>query len=242
MKNEDDIFNEFQRSLETLKGNLHVLETNVPVEKQMEYFRYSDDVRAKMQDKSIESQIDALNAEGTPQEDKKFAMTFLAISGDVKAYRALEHYTQDHANEPTDLGDWLKLSLLQARITLESELSEEKHIFISSGLGGKEDKLRFFSIFRSNDLLPFSPYQIHLIEKEIPFFIGEYHGEVENITIKENYFTIVFLIQLKVNIKEVLEKALNECNQYGDFISRKFIVTNVKIYSDKEIQEELQKH
>ena len=238
MTDNDNKYRQFQESLNNIQGQFHVLETSVPVEKQMEYFRYSENIRKSSTQPSIEETIQTLNSPETSEEKKKHAMTILAISGDVKAYRALEAYAQ-HPEE--NLKDWAKMSFLQAKITLESELSEEKQIFISTGLGGKDDMLRFFAFFKSKDLIPFSPYQIQLIEKEIPFSINEAHGIVEELKVFENYFTLVFLINIKANIKNVLENALIECNQYGDFIHCGFIITNVKIFDEKEIQYELRK-
>jgi hypothetical protein len=238
MKNNDEIFDEFRQSLESLKGNFHVLETDVPVERQMEYFHYSENVRRSVGGDSIENQITALNDFNATPEQRRYAMTYLAVSGDVKAYRALESYYREHKS---DRDDWVSMALLQAKITLESEFSDQKQVFISTGLGGKGRLLRFFSLFKSNDLKPFSTYQKELIEKEIPFQIHKYGGESEELKIAENYFTVVFLIDLKANIKEMLEGALGECNQYGDFISRSFIVTNVKRYNEEEVLLELRK-
>lgn len=239
MKDDNQIFDEFQQSLENLKGNFHVLETSIPVDKQMEYFRYSENVKKNMDLENIDYQIEVLNDVHSESEQKKYAMTFLAVSGDVKAYRALEAYSQK--NIPVD-SDWMQMSLLQAKITLESEFSDQKQIFISTGLGGKDHKLRFYALFKSNNLVSFSPYQVELIKKEMSFFIQEYDGETEEIVVEKNYFTVLFLIDLRVNIKNLLESALNECNQYGDFISRSFVVTNVKKYTEEEIQRELNKN
>ncbi len=239
MKNKEDQYKEFQDSIENMKGQFHVLETSVPVEKQMEYFHYSEKVRHSTKNISIEDAIQTLNNPDSLEDDKKFSMTFLAVSGDVKAYRALETYAK---NPEELLKDWSGLSLLQAKIVLESEFSDEKQIFISTGLGGKGDNLRFYSFFKSKDLTPFSSYQIQLIEKEIPFFIQENHGIVEELNIESNYFTVVFLINIRSNIKFILESALTECNQYGDFISTTFIITNVKKFDEEDIKKELEKN
>ncbi len=237
MADNEDKYSQFQESLNKVQGEFRILETNVPVEKQMEYFRFSENIRKNhIELSSIEETIETLNNPETSEKDKKQAMTILAISGDVKAYRALETYAQ-HPEE--NLKDWANLSLLQAKITLESELSEEKHIFISTGLGGKGDMLRFFAFFKSKDLLPFSPYQIQLIEKEIPFSINEANGIVEELKVFDNYFTIVFLINIRTNIKNILENTLIECNQYGNFIDRSFIITNVKLFDEEDIEKEL---
>jgi hypothetical protein len=240
MKNDRNAFKELQESLEGLKGHLHVLETSIPVEKQMEYFRFSEDVRNAKKPTSIDEQINTLNSPDSSSLEIKFALTFLAISGDIKAYRALELYNEKQKENPEDsMFDWAAMSLLQAKITLESELSDEKQIFISTGLGGRGDKLRFFAFFKSNHLKNFSKYQRELIEKEIPFYIQHYGGEFEEISIAGNYFSILFLVDIRIDIKVMLEQAIAECNQYGDFINNSFIITNVKVFSEEDIQKEL---
>jgi hypothetical protein len=241
MKNGRDIFKELQQSLGEIKGHLHVLETCVPVEKQMEYFRFSEGVKNVKKPTSIEEQIFTLNSSDSSSSEVKYALTYLAISGDIKAYRALESYNETHKNNRENaLFDWATMSLLQAKITLESELSDEKQIFISTGLGGRGDKLRFFAFFKSKNLENFSGYQKELIEKEIPFYIQRYGGEFEEINIADNYFSILFLVDIQIDIKVMLEQAIAECNQYGDFINSSFIITNVKIFSEEDIKKELQ--
>ncbi|MCL2651192.1 MAG: hypothetical protein FWD60_09250 [Candidatus Azobacteroides sp.] len=240
MTDSDDKYRRLQESLSNIQGQFHVLDTHVSVEKQMAYFRYSENLRkSSTQQPPIEETMLILNSPDASEEEKKYAMTVLAISGDVKAYRALEAYTQ-HPDE--NLKDWAGMSFIQAKMTLESELSEKKQIFISTGLGGKGDKFRFFTLFKSKNLVPFSPYQIRLIEKEIPFSINEAQGIVEELKVFDNYFTLIFLISIKANIKNIIEGALTECNQYGDFIDRSFIITNVKIFDEKDIQYELKRY
>ena len=238
MNDSDYKYLQFQNSLGQLEGQFHVLETNVPVETQMEYFRYSENVRRSRNKPTITEAIDILNQSDATANNKKFAMTVLAISGDVKAYRVLEAYSE-HPEE--NLKDWSGMSCLQAKMTLESEFSEEKYIFISTGLGGKGDMLRFYAFFKSKNLQAFSHYQIELIEKEIPFFIDEAHGIIEKLEVFDNYFTLLFLTTIKSNIKNILENALIECNQYGDFIDRSFIITNVKVFDEGDIRKELKK-
>jgi hypothetical protein len=239
MRNDRNAFEQLQHSLESVNGHLHVLETNVPVEKQMEYFRFSEEVRNSKRQDSIENQIEILNSPESSSIDLKYALTYLAISGDIKAYQAIKSYNENLKENPDD---WASMSLLQSKITLESELSGEKQIFISTGLGGKGDMLRFSAFFKSNRLRKFSNYQKELIEKEIPYQIEKYGGEVEEVKIADNYFTLLFMINIRANIKIMLEQIVGECNQYGNFINNSIIITNVKAFSEEEIQKELQKN
>ncbi|MDR2628140.1 MAG: hypothetical protein LBC40_08930 [Dysgonamonadaceae bacterium] len=222
-----------------MKGHLRILETNVPVETQMEYFRISEKI-GRLPDKPIpfEHQLDLINAPNASEKEKKYCLAALAHSGDVRAYRALEAYA-GHP-EPA-LKDWAAMALMEARVSLEAELSDEKQIFISTGLGGKGSKLRFFALMKSKKLKPFSPYQKDLIEREFPFQIGMSNGSVDDISVEKNYITLVFLLEISANIRHVLDNAIIECNQYGDFIDTSYLVTNVKIFSKEDIENELKK-
>ncbi|GHU71219.1 hypothetical protein FACS189413_12660 [Bacteroidia bacterium] len=222
-----------------IKGNVHVLDTVVPVEKQMEYFHYSELVRRNLKNESIDDLIEDLQREDVPLSDQKYMLSVLAISGDVKAFRAIEAYSR--GNYDPALTDWVAMSILQARITLDSEFSDERQVFISSGLGGKGDKLRFYAFFQSEKLIPFTDYQRNLITQEFSYSIKKYQGEVEEIKIEKNYFSILFLINLQEDIRKMMESALNECNEYGDFIHSSFVITNVKCFDEYDIERELRK-
>ena len=235
MKTDDNSLRHLQNSLEKSKGSLHILETNVSVEKQLEFFSYSEKIKDvdTSGDESVEELIKILNSAESKVSEIKFALVCLASSGNVKAYRAIETYNGIHSD------DWSSMALLQAKIILQTQFSDEKQIFISSGLGGKEDLIRFYAFFKSKDRKYFSDYQRNLIEKEIPYYIESYKGIAEEIDIKENYFTVLFLLQFQANVKKMLEDAVSECNQYGNFIDKGFIITNMKIFSDEEILREL---
>lgn len=236
MNKERDPFKKFQESLEGLEGNLHILDTHVPVEEQMEFFRYSEILKDEYDENSIDEQIERLNFKTTSLLDLKHALSLLSVSGDIKAYRAIENYNR--FPDPR-VKNWAVLALLQGKITLESQFSDEKQIFISTGLGGRDEKLRFFAFFKANNLIPFSDYQKELIEKEMSYSIHKQDGEIELFEIKDIYFSLVFLVNIHLDIKNLLEEATVECNQYGNFINKSFIITNVRVFNRQNIQNEL---
>ena len=136
MKEDNDIFKKFRDSFSKIDGHFHILEQRVPVERQMEYFKYSEKIR-KDQDKPDISKMDfsvfedSLDDPESTVEHKKYVLSILATSRQVKAYRILEEYAQ--APDP-DVADWAYMALMESRIALESELSDEKQIYISTGL------------------------------------------------------------------------------------------------------------
>jgi len=244
MKEDNDIFKKFRDSFSKIDGHFHILEQRVPVERQMEYFKYSEKIR-KDQDKPDISKMDfsvfedSLDDPESTVEHKKYVLSMLATSRQVKAYRILEEYAQ--APDP-DVADWAYMALMESRIALESELSDEKQIYISTGLGGKGEKLRFYVLMTSKGKKPFQEYQRQTIEREFAYYLPKTDCEIERLTIGEQYVELVFLIPVRTDIKATLDRVINECNQYGDFLSNVFTITNVKELTPEEISEIISKN
>jgi hypothetical protein len=127
------------------------------------------------------------------------------------------------------------MALMESRITLESELSGEKQIYISTGLGGKGEKLRFYVLILSSLEVPFLDYQCEVIEKEFRYTLSKNDCEVERLTIGDRYVELVFLIPVRADLKKILEDLIRECNLYGNFLSEIFTVTNVKELDQMEV-------
>ena len=244
MKEEGDVFKKFRDSFSKMDGHFHILEQRVPVELQMEYFKYSEQVRKErtkpdLNDMDYTAFRESLSNPESTTDYKKYILSMLATSREVKAYRMLEDYVQ-HPDE--DVSNWAYMALMESRISLESELSDEKLIYISTGLGGKGEKLRFYVLMLSRDRKPFQEYQRKVIEREFAYFLPKADCEIERLTIGEQYVELVFLIPLRADIKLTLERVINECNQYGDFLSDIFTITNVKELTEQEVTDIINKN
>ena len=244
MKEEGDVFKKFRDSFSKMDGHFHILEQRVPVELQMEYFKYSEQVRKErakpdLNDMDYTAFRESLSNPESTTDYKKYILSMLATSREVKAYRMLEDYVQ-HPDE--DVSNWAYMALMESRISLESELSDEKQIYISTGLGGKGEKLRFYVLMLSSDRKPFLEYQRKVIEREFAYFLPKADCEIERLTIGEQYVELVFLIPVRADIKLTLDKVINECNQYGDFLSDIFTITNVKELTEQEVTDIINKN
>ena len=244
MKEEGDVFKKFRDSFSKMDGHFHILEQRVPVELQMEYFKYSEQVRKErtkpdLNDMDYTAFRESLSNPESTTDYKKYILSMLATSREVKAYRMLEDYVQ-HPDD--DVSNWAYMALMESRISLESELSDEKQIYISTGLGGKGEKLRFYVLMLSRDRKPFQEYQRKVIEREFAYFLPKADCEIERLTIGEQYVELVFLIPLRADIKLTLERVINECNQYGDFLSDIFTITNVKELTEQEVTDIINKN
>lgn len=246
MKEEGDIFKKFRNSFERIDGHLHILEQRIPVELQMEYFKHSEEKRKENQpprpltDQECQDVFALLiDNKESGREEKRDQLTLLATSKNVKAYKLLQEYVQNPDKEVTD---WAFMALMECRISLESELSEEKQVYISTRLGGKGEKLRFYVLMLSADRKPFVDYQRKVIEREFAYYLPKADCEIERLTIGEQYVELVFLIPVRADIKGTLDKVIIECNQYGNFLSDIFTITNVKELTHEEIEEIIHKN
>jgi hypothetical protein len=241
MKEKEDIFSKFRDSFSKMNGRFHILEQRVPVELQMEYFKYSEQIRkerGELTDIEYDTFIDTLNDEETSAEYKRYVLSSLAASRQVRAYRALENYVS-HSSE--DVTDWAYMALMESRISLESELSDEKQVYISTGLGGKGEKLRFYMMFPAKKNQSFDDLQRQIIEREFAYYLEAENCEIERLTIHDIFAELVVLIPVRLNIKEILDKIIEECNLYGDFLYDSYTITNVKEFTEEEIRDILKK-
>ncbi len=235
MKNWNHILDKLRATINNLGiDSFHVLEELVPIEEQMDFFKYFDDLKDRKVRFERDTEIEMLFSSDVSIERKKESLAVLSSIPDVKAYRAIETY---HSNplEP-ELRNWSAIALLGSRIGLDSEFSGKPQIYISSGLGGHDKKLRFFTLFITNLQENLTEVQKKLVEEEFRFQLENANVEIEAFEIKDNYFTLLFLFPFKTDLRAILQSAIEECNKYGNFLDTKFIFTNVKIFSDEEIQ------
>jgi hypothetical protein len=243
-----EIFNRFQKFLRETDSDFEIMEHQVPIETQMEYFKYSNRLRTFLIPMEsnltvVESDYDQfvfdLQNPETSNEDKKGILSVLAVSKQIKAYRILEEFLR---SADTELVDWTSMALMESRITLESELSDERLMYISTGLGGKGKKLRFYVLLISSTGSPFLAYQQQALENELSYALSQSDGEIEQFDIKGNYIEMLVLLPIQKNIKDILERVVDECNQYGNFISDTVVVTNVKKLKRDEIAQIIERH
>ena len=247
MKDEGDVYKKYHTPFQKMEGHFHVLEQRVPVEVQLRYFKYSEGLRkANQPPRPIpEEECDKIYQELTTDEtidtmNKRFLLSQLATSKTVRGYRLLEKYMSEPDPE---VEDWASMALMEARMALESSLSDEKQIYISTGLGGRGQKLRFYALLlsRNNEII-FEEYQRKVIDHEFRYALEQHDCEVEQLNIEDQYVELIFLIPVRTDLKEIIDQVITECNQYGDFLSKVYTITNVKELTREEIAKLIEKN
>ena len=242
MKGQEDVFKRFYDSFRNMDGHFHILEHRVPVEQQLNYFKYSNEIRKaplEISDDDCDQYAASLDSAECPKDEKKRILSVLASSKQVQAYRLLQKYVQ---NPDEELVNWAYMALMESRITLESELSGEKQIYISTGLGGKGESIRFYALVLSSEGKSFAEYQREIIEKEFGYFLSKNDCEIDRLTIGDKYVELVFLIPIRTDIKMLLEDIIRECNVYGNFLSELYSVMNVKELTQSEVEQIVKKN
>lgn len=227
-------YEQLQKLLNEKGKSLHVMERQVDIEVQMSYLKYSVEVKKNLPD--VENVIDdseSLTSDDVDLEKKKLILSKLASFENVKTFRILETYMK---NPSSDLTDWSYLAYQESLMLLESSLMDEERVFISSGMGGKGNKLRYFVVFMSNDMKrKFREEEQHLIFNELKYQFEKNNAELEENAFHLSYFMFSCLVPIEENITDLFSNITAEVNQFGEVLHEKFLVTNVKKLEISEI-------
>ncbi len=238
MDENENLYEKIQEILGGKQGNLKILEEQINIDLQVEYYEFSRKARLELDESWAMDRMQYLGEPGYSVDVKKEILARIATIEDVRCYRAIESYV-DIADE--ELRDWALLALNESRMHLETRLLDENQVFISTGLGGKEQKLRYFVVLMSRNQLALSATHKKVIKNEFDYILSKFDAEVEEIKYSGYLATILLLLPMNFSLNMVFRQAINECNQYGNFLDDDFIVTNVKTLSFGEIKEFLER-
>jgi len=231
-----DSLNDF---LSQMNDNVSIISSDIPVEIQMKYYEHLEENADKLNKDNIDKRSQMLFSPEVALEEKKKLLVALASFDDVKFFRIVEKYNQ---HPDPDLKHWASMAYNHAKINLENSFLPNKKVLISTGLGGKENKLRYFVVLVSDNMkTPFTETQKKVIKNEIEIVFKENNVEMETLDFQDNYVTLKMLLSLKVPVQSIFLQIISNCNELGRFMSERFIVTNVRELKQEEIQDIIKK-
>jgi hypothetical protein len=234
----ENIYDKIQEIFGEVPGTFSILEEKIDIDLQMEYFEFSRAIKKDLDLAEVLESKDRIFDLRQDAGERKTLFAQLASLEDVTAYRTIEKYLKEGHQE---LRNWAILALQESRMLLESKLLEENQVFISTGLGGKGSKLRYFVVLIGKEKIDFSDLQRRIIRNEFEDLLAKHDAEIEKIEFVGQFATLVVMVPLKVPLKDVFRAAIQECNQYGDFMKSNFIITNVKELNLAEIKDFLKR-
>lgn len=223
--------------MESLPENFSILEEQIDIEVQMKYFEFARDLRKSQVSTDCFEKRDELFLEETSFDRKREILVTIAAIDDVKAFRTIEKFVKESSGE---IYQWGVLAMQESRMLLQSSLLDEQQVFISTGLGGKGQKLRYYVVFinkKQEEIL--NRTQQKLLKEELLSELKSNEGEFESIDFTDGFSTAMVMLPLQTDLKTVFRNIIDECNQYGDFLNDDMILTNVKMLSRSEIAEML---
>jgi len=214
-----------RKSSNNVMDNITLVDEPIDLSTQKEYFGFSETIDFNNVDyKQVLVGSDRLFYKDTPIESKKKILILLSHLGTPESCRILENYLR---SSEAELRDWAVLSLKECRMFVESVLLKEEGGLISTGLGGKDNKLRYYFIVSSKDGLPFSESHRDTLKREFETASRKHKSEIEEINFEATYAMIGMLIPMDIAVGEIIEEGIGECNNTGEFLSLDYYVTNV---------------
>ncbi len=214
--------------------NVNILERLNNPEVLLEYLELENKMKSSIDKEQVLSRKEDLFSPTIGKEEKKRLVVQLANIDEVEAYQTLKEYSETATEE---LQDFVKIALQESRALLQSSILGEPSILITSLLGGKDDKLRYFAMIFKNDMQEFTPWQKNIIEKEIIFWLEQNSGESEEIKINKNFASLIFLFPYNRLPQTKMKELIHNINYFGNFLKEKFMIRNDKILSQEESQE-----
>ncbi|PTN07427.1 hypothetical protein [Mangrovibacterium marinum] len=232
---ENNNLKKIQEAIDSLPENFSILEEQIDVELQVEYFEYTKDKNNNQPIDDFEAVEQQLYDSELSETLKKQLLVRLAGHDNVDAFRMIERFKNQAEGT---LRNWAILALQESRMILQSSLLDEQQVFISTGLGGKGQNIRYFiALLNSQTDQEFTEPQKKMITDEFNYFLTNSEGELEKMEFSEGFATGLFLFPLKKNLQDIFKSFIDECNQYGNFLKEDVIITNVKQLTIDEIKE-----
>ena len=238
MEEHENLYEKIRDILGRSPGNLKVLEQKIDIDLQMEYYDCSMRIRVDREEKWALDHMQYLMEPGYSVDVKKEILARLASIEKVECYRAIETFLQN-AVEP--IRSWALLALNESRMLLESKILDENQVFISTGLGGKDEKLRYFVVLMTRTRADLTPSQQMVIRNEFEFTLKKFDAVIEESNFSGYLATMLLLLPMIHSLKSAFKEAIDECNRYGNFLNDDFIVTNVRVLSFGEIEDFLER-
>lgn len=230
-----DSSEEIRKFLENIPDTFEILEEGIDFQTQKEYIEYSDSFeKGELSEKETLGLCNLLKKNEISTKDKKKILTILAHSGTILAYREIEKFNKTQNDE---LKKWSALALQECKMFLESELTDFSKGFISTGLGGIKDKIRFYFLILPLYNCQFSDNQQKIIADEFNITAKEMNSTIEKIDFSNEYIGITALTPLNVAVGKLIESGIKKCNELGTFVFEYYYVTNEKLPNQEEIKE-----
>lgn len=230
-----DKLENIRKFLEYLPDKFDILEEGIDFQTQKEYIEHSESFeRGELTEKETLSLSNILFNQDVPIKAKKKSLSLLAHLGTILAFRQIEKYNK---NPDKGLKQWTLLALQESKMFLEQSLLDESIGFISTGLGGLDNKLRYYFLVLPSTDRPFTKIQKDTIRDEFYLVCKNLNSILETIDLADSFVGLTVLVPLDIAVGSVIETGISKCNELGNFVFEYYYVTNQNIPDKSEIND-----
>jgi len=219
--------------LRGLPERLNVVKRGINPEVQQAYLAYADtlspDEYAGQNIFVIGQKL--LSAERSPDEKKK-GLILLAREGTAEACLTLSRFVETAGSE---LEEWAILALEACWLLTESRLFDKEMGTLISGLGGQDDRLRYFFVIPAQEDRVLTEAHQQELEQAFARACHRFDSIVEVCQVHGDYLTLRLLIPQEVAVATVIEGGITESNRRSQWLHPDYFVTNIGIPTDEEI-------
>jgi len=137
--------------------------------------------------------------------------------------------------EFTEIHAWAQMCDMILKANFRSEILNEDQMFMLTGMGGKDNKIRMFVGFVTDNKVDFTEVQANVLKKELSFTLNKHKGELEKIEFDAEVAKAIFLLPFDARIGDIISQAVEKANELGHYIKDNFLFTNNGELSRHEI-------
>ena len=228
----DDDEDELTDFLEVLPEQFIVTEEELDQEVYAQFLAEMEELEPDSDCAALLGQGQQLSSDTLSHAQKKNILAQLAIRGTAEGYQLLQQYCSNC--EPA-LEQWAKIALYECQMHMETDLFDAPVGLVSTGLGGEEEWLRYIFVLALQGECPVEEQQQE-IESTLGRVCQQNHSKVEQVQFSPSYLSVQILVPLDEAVGEVVEEVIARLNQHDGRVREEYMVTNVAVPSEEEIQ------
>lgn len=236
MSSQKDLFDKIQKIYQKNPNRLNIIEEQIDLDIQMNYFKRSGMLKKQVVTlDEVLAKVPVLYDPDARLEEKRDILILLASFEDIETFRFLEKYKNEAVGE---IKLWASMAYRESKLLLESSLLEDdERILISTGLGGKGTKLRYFICLVHKNEEFFTETQERIIRNELVSSMERHDAELESFSVENHLLKMFLLVPINEQVKDIVNDIIDACEELGDFLDNHIIITNVRAFSNDEISQ-----
>lgn len=241
MSSQKDLFDKIQKIYQKNPNRLNIIEEQIDLDIQMNYFKRSGMLKKQVVTlDEVLAKVPVLYDADARLEEKRDILIMLASFEDIETFRFLEKYKNEAVGE---IKLWASMAYRESKLLLESSLLEDdEQILISTGLGGKGTKLRYFICLVHKNEEFFTEIQERIIRNELTSSMERHNAELESFSVENHLIKLFLLVPINEQVKDIVNDVIDACEELGNFLDNHIIITNVRAFSNDEISQIVHEH